>query len=190
MKETTNKERGIEEDVLKDLLEKQHADSFGWAMACCSYNRDAAEEVLQTVYLKILEGRAKFNGYSSFRTWLFSVIRNTAFDLQRKKRLRINKLAALFDYSDHEYGPDFQDPLQYTEFEQEKNRLETALLKLPGRQQEILHLVFYQGLTVEQAGEALKISSGSARTHYERGKARLRRLLAETEENIPMIEGN
>lgn len=180
MKKTKKNEWGIDQDVLRDLLEEQHSDSFGWALACCSYNRDAAEDVLQTVYLKILEGRAKYNGHSSFKTWLFSVIRNTAFDRQRKKRLWTNKIAALTDHFEYEQSNYSRDPLEHTELKQDRTRLEAALVKLPGRQQEVLHLVFYQGLTIEQAGEVLKISSGSARTHYERGKARLRELMAET----------
>jgi DNA-directed RNA polymerase specialized sigma24 family protein len=38
--------------------------------------------------LKILEGRAVFNSRSSFKTWLFSVIRNTARDQLQKERIR------------------------------------------------------------------------------------------------------
>ena len=43
----------------------------------------------------------------------------------------------------------------------------------------MLHLVFYQDLTIADAAEILGVSVGSARTHYERGKAQLRRLLGE-----------
>jgi RNA polymerase sigma-70 factor (ECF subfamily) len=53
------------------------------------------------------------------------------------------------------------------------------LSRLSRRQRELLHLVFYQELTVEQAAEVLRIPVGTARTHYERGKSRLRGLLAE-----------
>lgn len=162
---------------LGDLLEKQHADSLGWALTCCSYHRETAEDVLQTVYLKILEGKATFNGYSSFRTWLFSVIRNTASDLKRKKRIKTLGLAALGDLVKQEGDTHHLDPEQSTERSQYNAILLRALSQLPRRQQEVLHLVFYQGQTIQQAGEILKISSGSARTHYERGKTHLRKLL-------------
>ena len=43
-------------------LEQLHPASFGWAMACCQRERELAEDVLQTAYLKVLDGRARFDG--------------------------------------------------------------------------------------------------------------------------------
>jgi RNA polymerase sigma-70 factor (ECF subfamily) len=51
---------------------------------------------------------------------------------------------------------------------------------LPERQRDVLHLVFYQDLTIAQAAEVLGVALGTARVHYERGKARLRALLGGT----------
>jgi RNA polymerase sigma-70 factor (ECF subfamily) len=59
------------------------------------------------------------------------------------------------------------------------DRLRDALRQLPARQREVLHLVFHEDLTVESAGGIMGVSLGSARTHYARGKARLRSLLQE-----------
>jgi RNA polymerase sigma-70 factor (ECF subfamily) len=58
-------------------------------------------------------------------------------------------------------------------------RLVEALRRLPPRQRELLHLVFYQDLSIAEAADVLGVSLGTARTHYERGKARLRGLLGE-----------
>lgn len=60
--------------------------------------------------------------------------------------------------------------------------LRAALARLSQRQQEVLHLVFYQNLTVREAADVLAMPVGTARTHYERGKERLRTLLAHSEE--------
>src|SRR5947208_17009574 len=73
---------------LEQELDQLHPAAFGWALACCAGDRTAAEDALQASYLKILDGRARFAGRASFRTWLFAVVRNTAAELRRRAALR------------------------------------------------------------------------------------------------------
>src|SRR5260370_4304812 len=71
-------------EKLEQELERLHAESFAWALGCCSRDRAEAEDVLQEAYLKILEGRARFLGRSSLKTFFFSVIRRTASEHRRR----------------------------------------------------------------------------------------------------------
>jgi RNA polymerase sigma-70 factor (ECF subfamily) len=41
--------------------------------------------------------------------------------------------------------------------------------------------VFYQDLSIAEAAGVVGVAVGTARTHYERGKARLRQMLGEEE---------
>src|SRR3954464_10782780 len=77
---------------LKAELERLHSASFGWALSCCRRDATEAEEVLQTVYVKILEGKARFRGEASLKTWLFAVIRKTAATEYRRRLLRTFRL--------------------------------------------------------------------------------------------------
>ena len=153
-------------------LERLHDASFGWALSCCLRNRAQAEEVLQTVYLKILQGKACYRNESSFRTWLFAVIRKTALSERRKHLLRtLTSLAGGQSQVDNNL-PDAE--FERAEMQQ---RFQQALVRLPARQRETLHLVFYQDLSLSEAAEVMNISLGAARQHYERGKKRLREAL-------------
>src|ERR1041384_968507 len=159
----------MEISELKAELERLHPASFGWALSCCRQNRGDAEEVLQIVYLKILQGKAVYRGESKLQTWLFAVIRKTTLSERRKQWLRTllplprtvaeNKLESEFERSEMQ------------------QRFQHALAQLPARQRETLHLVFYQDLSLSEAAEVMNVSLGSARRHYERGKKRLRATL-------------
>src|SRR4029077_6001062 len=83
-------------EALEVELERLHPAAFGWALACSGGDRSAAEYALQASYLKILDGRARFDGRASFRTWLFAVVRYTAAGLGRRAALlRLLPLAVL-----------------------------------------------------------------------------------------------
>ncbi len=162
----------MEISELKAELERLHTASFGWAMSCCRQNRADAEEVLQMVYLKILQGKAVYRGESKLQTWLFAVIRNTAIAEHRRQLFRI------FNSNVRTGSGVSDEPESELERSEMQQRFQRALAQLPARQRETLHLVFYQDLSLSEAAEVMHVSLGSARRHYERGKKRLREALA------------
>ena len=68
---------------LEARLKRLHPESFGWALHCCDRDHAEAEDVLQTAYLKVISGKARYGKKASFRTWLFGVIRITAMERRR-----------------------------------------------------------------------------------------------------------
>ena len=140
-------------------------------MACCGRNRERAEDVLQASYLKILDGRARFEERSSFRTFLFGVIRRTAAEERRRTAIAPPVLRSALPAEPS--GPEGA-PAGRLAFRR-------ALSLLARRQREVLELVFAMGMTLQEAADTLSISVGSARVHYDRGKKRLAGILGRSE---------
>ncbi len=159
-------------DAVRRLLEELHPASFGWAMTCASGDREEAEVILQTACLLALDGRARWGGGSSFRTWFFGVVRNVASSRRRRRLLERVLFAAPLEAVPERRGADDPSALDGA------RDVRRALAALPARQREMLHLVFYEGMAIEEAAAVLGLRLGTARTHYERGKARMRRALA------------
>jgi RNA polymerase sigma-70 factor, ECF subfamily len=155
---------------LERELERLHADSWGWALACARRDRALADDVLQNAYLRVLSGRARFDGRSRFKSWLFGVIRLTAMEELR----RTNRWQARAGDVDMADAADPSPGADVIAGEAERAAaLVTAMRALSPRQREVLQLVFYHGMTIEEAAGVMRISLGTARTHYERGKKAL-----------------
>ena len=154
-------------------LERLHAAGFAWALACCGRRREEAEDVLQASYLKILDGRARFAGRSSFMTFLFGVIRRTAAEERRRAAIRglfLGSAKAKGSLGGVEAPAGEVAPVEHL-------ALRAALEGLSRRQREVLELVLSMGMTLQEAAETLSLSVGSVRVHYERGKRRLAAVL-------------
>ncbi len=149
---------------LDHLLKLYHKEAYLWARQCCSFDEELAKDILQQVYLKILEGKAKLKEEEKAKTWIFSIIRYTAIDQLRKE----GKLVSM---EDSEEIADIEEEVDSTDYE--------AIIRLlPRMQQEVILMVFYHQMTIGQSAEILQISLGTARTHYERGKKKLKELIS------------
>jgi RNA polymerase sigma-70 factor, ECF subfamily len=164
---------------LRDELARVHPQAHAWAVRCCRDDRGNAEDVLHEAYMKVLDGRARFEGRSSFRTWLLGVVRHTAREHSRRGWLRAMRLERWWRESE---GARADAASESAGGDERLGALRLGLARLSRRQQEVLHLVFYQNLTINEAADVLAMPVGTARTHYERGKSRLRQLLARSEE--------
>ncbi len=152
-------------------LEELHEGAWKWSLNCCGGNREESMDLLHDVYVKILAGRARFDGRSSLRTWLFGVIRMTARNHHRKARWT----SLLFIPIDDETRETKAAPR--ANLDHCGDLIRKSIESLSPRQSEILKLVFYHDLTVEEAAGVQRISVGSARQHYARAKSRLREVL-------------
>lgn len=157
-------------------LAELHEGAWQWAFSRLQGDREAADEVVQQVYLMILEGQAKFDQRSSLKTWLYGVIRHTCHRHLRR-RLRSRTLLAKLS-REHSVSFDVPtiEPSNHTQ-QDLSPAVNAALNKLPARQRDVLELTLFREFSLSECASILGMRVGSVRTHYHRAKTNLRKHL-------------
>jgi RNA polymerase sigma-70 factor (ECF subfamily) len=158
-----------------------------------------ADEVVQEAWLAVIEGLGRFEGRSSFRGWLFGVVKNQA--RKRAARERRSLPLSSLDQGDTEgpvVDPDrfldedgcwphhwatpprpWADPERRLASLETRERLRAAIGALPAKQQAVVVLRDVEGLPPEEVCELLEISDANQRVLLHRGRTVLRGELEE-----------
>jgi RNA polymerase sigma-70 factor, ECF subfamily len=155
-----------------------------------------AEEVVQETWLAVLAGLPRFEGRSSLRTWVFSILLNLARTRGVRER-RVLPFAALRGRRGEPAVPPerFQgrrgerpgwwaapplrwaDPHVQLETRATHDALQAAIAALPARQREALVLRDVLGLEPEEACSVIGVSEGNHRVLLHRARAKVRAAL-------------
>lgn len=148
-------------------------------------SRSVAEEVVQDTWLAVVRGVDRFEGRSSFRTWLFHILLNRA----RSTAGREHRTASLPDGDVPEHfdgsGAWAEPPVPWSD--QVDDRLVANLLArtvrgilpvLPDAQREVIVLRDIEGLPSGEVAELIGVTDGNQRVLLHRARARIRRELA------------
>jgi RNA polymerase sigma-70 factor (ECF subfamily) len=145
-----------------------------------------AEEAVQDTWMGVVRGIERFEGRSSFKTWLFRILVNRARSAGSRERPNapIESLHAV-DPDRFDAQGQWADPLERW-VEDSDDRLDAAswlpvvkaaLDDLPPRQRQVVILRDVEGLTNDEVCAVLGISVGNQRILLHRGRARLRQVL-------------
>lgn len=72
-----------ESKAFDELYKRYGKRLLGYFMRMLNFNKQDAEDALQTVFMKIAESPEKFNGSYPFKTWLFSIASNYCKNIYR-----------------------------------------------------------------------------------------------------------
>jgi RNA polymerase sigma-70 factor (ECF subfamily) len=151
---------------------------YGWALGFTDRMlgaRDEAEDLVQTAFLRVWQGAARWEPNARFSTWLYRVLYNLCMDRHRGRRaaasepLQGDLVEALADEA-----PDSEERLAHL---QQGARVRAALDRLPVRQRAALVLCYYEERSQAEAAQLLGVSEGALESLLSRGRATLRRWL-------------
>jgi RNA polymerase sigma-70 factor (ECF subfamily) len=147
-------------DICRDRV---YAIAYG-----ISNDRSVAADVSQEVFMKLLTRLPQFDARSSFATWLYRIVVNTAIDHRRSGRRVVALPASLEDgrRQDDDYAR-----------EQRRVRVERAVRRLPPKLRSPLVLRHVEGLAYGDIARVLGVSIGTVASRLSRAHARLAREL-------------
>ena len=86
------------------IINRYNQSLYRFLLRMLSGNSSHAEDLFQDVFLKVIEKKKDYNPDMSFKTWLFTIARNTAVDFIRKESYRNHKSLDEPVYSDADFS--------------------------------------------------------------------------------------
>lgn len=143
-------------------------------------NRELALDMTQEVFIKLYTALSQYRSEYKFSTWLFKITRNHVIDFWRKKKIKA------FSTDQEENSPfsteiPSDDPplcrkLELTEI---RNKIESALEKLPTSLRELFVWRHINGLSYEEIAEIKELPLGTVKNRVFQAKETLRNLIGE-----------
>jgi RNA polymerase sigma-70 factor, ECF subfamily len=195
--------RARDESVFREVVSSYH----GAMMRVASFHvssRAVAEEVVQETWLAVVKGLHRFQGRSSFKTWVFSILANQA----RTRGAREHRIVPFASFEANENTPGVpgerfqvptdrwpghwsQPPSPWTdvpatalESKETRTLIFDAIRSLPPQQQEVIALRDVEGWSAEEVCSALSISEGNQRVLLHRARGKVRAVL---EQHLPRV---
>jgi RNA polymerase sigma-70 factor, ECF subfamily len=178
--------RAGDEEAFVTLVERYNGSMLRLAASFVP-NSAVAEEVVQDTWLAVLRGLARFEGRSSLRTWMFTILVNRArtTGVREQRTVPVADAGPVVDAS--RFGPDgaWSAPPEHW-IEEAEDRIEagkltgllrTAIDGLPTRQREVVLLRDVEGLSSAEVCSVLAISEANQRVLLHRGRGKLRQVL-------------
>lgn len=154
-----------------------------------------AEDVTQTVLLKVLEKADAYRGESDPMGWIYRIAVNEAREHHRRRGRRptvsLDRLPVDVDESEHLLGvSDLSARPERRAMAAEIDRVvRDAIQELPDGYREAVILLDLEGLTYKQAAQALDLTLGGFKTRLHRARLHLRRRLEAFWRTVDETEG-
>jgi RNA polymerase sigma-70 factor, ECF subfamily len=153
--------------------------------------RDPAEagDLVQETYLRALMSKERLRPTSNVKSWLFTILRNIWLNQLRHERAA-PKVAELDSESNlsNVLPADTEDPFDVYAKNLQRERVRTAITRLPAKLREIVILREYEELSYQQIGEVLKLPLGTVTSRLARARSKLGVLLSLSLHSLSPVE--
>jgi RNA polymerase sigma-70 factor (ECF subfamily) len=183
--------QGGDSAAFRMLFDKYHRRAFAVAMGVVK-NEDDALDAVQEAFVKVHKNIHKFEGSSSFYTWLYRIVMNVSIDHVRRTSRRRNldfDERALHERSevagDGALVPSMTDanPGKAALRRELGGAIGAALQELPEHHRAVIVLREIEGMSYEEMAETLEVPKGTIMSRLFHARKKMQAALA------PYLEG-
>jgi RNA polymerase sigma-70 factor (ECF subfamily) len=161
--------RGDEEAfarLVRTYLRKAMAVALEYASA-----RADAEDIVQDTFRRVLENLGRFDDSRAFAPWFFTVLRNTARNAAKSRRLRSHEAI------EPGHASLLAGPYEDARRDEMRRSILDAMSRLPPMQRSCFRLCVVEGFTSAEAATALGIAESTVRVHVFKARGTMSGLL-------------
>lgn len=165
------------QDSFVILVEKYTPSIYNFSIRFVG--REYANDIVQDVFFKVWKNIRKFNiDKASFKTWIFTITRNTITDYLRKKKM---VLFSSLDKEEENFADNIEDEVILPDEAliklEDKELLNNLLDKIPTHYRLVLVLYYQEDMTFNEIGQLLSKPLNTVKSHHRRALLLLRKLL-------------
>ncbi len=187
--EAVDRARRGDHDAFRVLVERHQGRAYRLALRVLR-DEEQARDAVQEAFLKAYVNLSRFQGRSSFYTWLYRLVMNLCLDVKRRdrsaqrvdtpeaadlERVAMTQSETSDDgWHEHREGP--EESLGRTQL---RGAVAKAIAELPDGAHETLMLREVEGLSYAEIARALEIPKGTVMSRLHYARKRVQELLRE-----------
>jgi len=166
-------------NAFSHLVDRHKDKAYNLAFRICG-NREEAEEIAQDAFIKAYRSLKNFKKKSSFATWLYRIVYNTAISLVRTRKQRVLALEEFpadaadflgFSRNEEEAGEDYRNSL-----------INFALQKIPEEDRGLITLYYYDDLDTEEISKITGINKPGIKVRLFRARKKMADIIGKVEQ--------
>ena len=172
--------RDGDDDAIAVIVDRYQNELVGYFYHHC-WDQLTAEDLAQTVFIKVFKARARYQATAKVRTYLYRIAHNAWVDYVRRRRNHVSLDAEvgsnglrLVDTMESDF-----DPEQVGRDDLIRRRIQEAVEELPEGQRDVFVLANNQGLRYQEISSILDIPEGTVKSRMHAAVRNLRKHLGD-----------